>query len=661
MLSSSRLIAAAALLGACTGGSSAPPSSPAAPSGSAVGEAPRPRGARRDVADVTVDHGSGCVVLTDGRVACWGVSPLGLTPELTLVDGVSDARVAALVGGNLYVGRASGEVTAIRRGAEPARVDALSTSSPAATLRAGQTTVCAIDEAGALSCARRDGTPIPQHLGATARDVAVGEDHVCAARGDGSVACFGKNDHLQIGGPSDFWVDAPFAVPSITDATRVSAGRQHSCAIVASGDVLCWGDRARSTPPGPQRVPGVEGAVAIASGARITCAIDGGGGAWCWGDNALPGNLPPGSLRVSGLEFVRRIAVGDETCAITSMQRLYCWGNVVRFAPVKVFGIERARDLSVAGSRSCAITGADRAFCWGGDLTESRVTLTPAPVDVRASQVSAGTATFDGCARTTGGHVDCWKKADHVEPGVDDAIGIATGTFHACALRRGGAVACWGTNHSGELGFPVDGGDAHPTRDVPGIHDAVAIGVGGQTSCAIRGRGYVDCWGFASVPPGEPVTGVHLVVPDLDDAVQIAVADAQSCARRRSGRVVCWGFGLAPVPGTSGGARTVEMPIEDAIDVAAGPAFVCAARASGHVVCWGDLADTTRGGLLASPGAWGYEVQGLSSAARVSVGARHACALTTSGEMFCWGENKAGQIGDRSGPTTPTEREVVLP
>lgn len=35
--------------------------------------------------------------------------------------------------------------------------------------------------------------------------------------------------------------------------------------------------------------------------------------------------------------------------------------------------------------------------------------------------------------------------------------------------------------------------------------------------------------------------------------------------------------------------------------------------------------------------------------------------MTISGSVYCWGENTAGQVGDRSGPGVPTEREIRLP
>ena len=657
-------------------------SSPSARASEAVPDQPRRAGTRQDVADVTVDRGSGCAVLLDGRVACWGRGPSGLAAEPRLVDGVEHARSAVLVEGELHVLDASGAFSVVRAGAAPVTVE-----RGVAAMRAGATSFCTVDADAGVACTRRDGGTSGilsgrVSLGGPVADLRVGDAHLCGALTNGAVVCVGANDHAQLGAISGAGAGEVFAVPNIEDATIVSAGARHSCALRRTGDVVCWGDSPRAiglgeqlegAPRGPQPVPGVSGAVAIASGERTTCALDARGAAWCWGDNAhgqlgteAVGERHSGPAPVVGVDFIRSIAPGDETCAVSASQRLYCWGNVVRFAPVKVFGVERASDIAAGGDRSCAVLGGDRVFCWGGAVVDASPTLTPAPVDVRGVRVAVSGGRFDGCAVTAGGHVDCWRRAIHTEPGVEDAVAVTNGLFHACALRRSGAVACWGANPIGELGRPKDDGDESVARDVPDLRDALAISSAGQSTCVIRGRGRVECWGSQSATKGVPAAG-PVVVPDLEDAVQVAVGELQTCARRRSGRVVCWGYGGyriddgAPGPRPDG-AHPVEMPIEDAIDVAVGTRFACAVRATGRIACWGELTDATRGGLPEGPpGTLIYEVQDLANAVRVAVGMRHACAMTAGGSVYCWGNNTAGQIGDRSGPGSPTEREIRLP
>ena len=78
--------------------------------------------------------------------------------------------------------------------------------------------------------------------------LAVGDGFGCALLGDGGgVACWGKNDHGQLGNGGSS--DAAAAVPVVDDhgvriggITAIAAGAAHACALKADQTVLCWGD-----------------------------------------------------------------------------------------------------------------------------------------------------------------------------------------------------------------------------------------------------------------------------------------------------------------------------------------------------------------------------------------------------------------------------------
>ena len=65
-----------------------------------------------------------------------------------------------------------------------------------------------------------------------------GGKHTCGVKSDGSVECWGENNHGQSSPPSDtFW--------------RLSAGYFHTCGVTSHGTVECWGNdgNGQATPP----------------------------------------------------------------------------------------------------------------------------------------------------------------------------------------------------------------------------------------------------------------------------------------------------------------------------------------------------------------------------------------------------------------------------
>ena len=61
--------------------------------------------------------------------------------------------------------------------------------------------------------------------------VSAGRHHACGVRGDGSVACWGDDEHGQ-------------ATPPAGAFLSVSAGVDHSCGVRAAGVIACWGSDA---------------------------------------------------------------------------------------------------------------------------------------------------------------------------------------------------------------------------------------------------------------------------------------------------------------------------------------------------------------------------------------------------------------------------------
>ncbi|MBZ0121725.1 MAG: RCC1 repeat-containing protein, partial [Sandaracinaceae bacterium] len=122
----------------------------------------------------------------------------------------------------------------------------------------------------------------------TSPRLAAGANHSCVRLPGGRVACWGANDHGQLGDGTRIDRGRPVAVPSVGGATQLAAGMQHTCALTGDGQVLCWGaglygqlgdggeGEEHEASVTPARVEGIENATQIAAGYLHTCAVHGG-------------------------------------------------------------------------------------------------------------------------------------------------------------------------------------------------------------------------------------------------------------------------------------------------------------------------------------------------------------------------------------------------
>src|ERR1043165_8003394 len=75
---------------------------------------------------------------------------------------------------------------------------------------------------------------------ACATGIAAGAAHTCSIRTDGTVWCWGLNNHGQLGDNTIIDSATPVQVSGVTGAKTLVAGDNHTCAI-ADGGVWCWG------------------------------------------------------------------------------------------------------------------------------------------------------------------------------------------------------------------------------------------------------------------------------------------------------------------------------------------------------------------------------------------------------------------------------------
>ncbi|UJR85429.1 Hypothetical protein I5071_75090 [Sandaracinus amylolyticus] len=286
-------------------------------------------------------------------------------------------------------------------------------------------------------------------------DLAAGARHACAVRSTGEVLCWGDNDRRQLGlSGSGGDQPSPVAVRGLTSVVQVALGDEHSCVRRDDGTIACWGrnDRgqlgvgsAGGDRASPTNVPGLGNVFDLDAGDAHTCAVQSTGEIRCWGDNAR-GQLGDGTTTqrssptaVLGISVARSIALGaDFTCAVATDGRAGCWGagdagqlgdggTLDRAYADLVPGITTAGWIAAGDDHACVRLADGNAMCWGSNAS---------------GQLGDGTR-VGGAPRLVGM--------------LTEAAAVAAGASHTCAVREDGAAKCWGDGASGRLG---DGGTA---------------------------------------------------------------------------------------------------------------------------------------------------------------------------------------------------------
>ena len=359
---------AAILLSACSG---APPAR--AP---ASGNERRPESADKDFRGrISAGVSHTCMVLEDGRVACWGENPL---IEYGFIQGAINQPSPPVI---------LPEVRDIVR------------------ISVGLDRLCAVTGEKKVLCLSRTRSGLVEGL-QDIEDVSVGWNHACARSREGEVYCWGENESGQIGNGTEVAQHAPVKVEGLENVRQIAVGRNHACALLESGEVSCWGgneygqlgdgtETRRST---PTTVIGLSGIVQISADNSNTCALNRSGEVYCWGiDTFTRGQCDCNAKTysrptwLSELADVTQVEVGsDHSCALKKSGKVMCWGTNVHhemgpgvpgqrsLTPIEVADVRDAAALTVGLSHACILRNDATAFCWGandvamlGDGTET--------------------------------------------------------------------------------------------------------------------------------------------------------------------------------------------------------------------------------------------------------------------------------------------------
>lgn len=339
---------------------------------------------------VTAGFSRSCAVGSDRRAYCWGAGNFGQLGNGSTASSTTPVPVTALSNVLQVSSRGFG---ALEVGCAVLTSGGVHCWGYGALGGMGNNTTVAVNQAPVVVNGLTDATAI-----------AVGSQHVCAARATGEVACWGQGNVGALGNGNTERQTEPVQVQGIADAVQISSGDQHSCAVRASGAIACWGSRTGGrlgdggAESGNQLTPavvsGISNGVQVSAGQFHTCAVRSNGTIACWGQRT-DGKLGDGGA-VSGNQST----------------------------PVPVAGIADAVQVSAGGRHSCAVRSTGAVVCWGQ---------------------SAGGRLGDGAA--TGAQATPVTVA-----GITDAVQVVAGAAHSCAALASGAVHCWGSGASGRLG-----------------------------------------------------------------------------------------------------------------------------------------------------------------------------------------------------------------
>lgn len=167
--------------------------------------------------------GHTCARRRSGAVSCWGSNQYGQLGTGTMtasavpvpVPGLADVEEIALGTNHSCARRATGAVVCWGRNLE-----------------------------GQIGDATRDdrNAPTPAFGITDAVDIDANAGFNCAVRATGAVLCWGQNFNQQLGtNVSGRDATIPTVIAGVTDAVHVAVGGEHACAIRRNGSLVCWG------------------------------------------------------------------------------------------------------------------------------------------------------------------------------------------------------------------------------------------------------------------------------------------------------------------------------------------------------------------------------------------------------------------------------------
>ena len=353
-----------------------------------------------------------CAIASDNKVYCWGGGGGGALGNNNSVDSMLPVAVntdGVLSGKTIKAVSAGGSACVIASDSQAYCWGSNQKGQLGNNSLTDSLVPVAVDTSGALS-------------GKTIKAVSARGNDKCVIASDYQAYCWGENYSGSVGNGT---ITDPIAVPVAVDTSGVlsgktikslAAGGSHACVIASDNKAYCWGRdivnelgsavRARSAVPVAVIASGVlngKTMVAISASVNNTCALDSDGKAYCWGS----GNY--GALGNGTAPYMSDAPVAVDTSGVLNGKSLV------------------SIDTNMLGT-SCAIDSAGKAYCWGsngyGALGNGLDSDSSVPVAVDTSGVLKGKV----------------------------LLSISLSDSGACTVDNNGKAYCWGDNSFGQLG-----------------------------------------------------------------------------------------------------------------------------------------------------------------------------------------------------------------
>jgi alpha-tubulin suppressor-like RCC1 family protein len=435
----------------------------------------------------------------------------------------------------------------------------------------------------------------------------------------------------------------------------VSTGYEHTCGINTAGKLKCWGrngyyqlgDGSSTSRPDPVEIDS-ETYKSVMAGAKSTCGITTNNYLKCWGYN-LYGQIGNGSggvgnyvttpVRIApALEF-KSVAINDfHSCAITTLDKLMCWGyngsgqlgagGSPEYSPIAVDSSEDYQSVTLGYSHTCGITTAGILKCWG-----------------RGDDGALGTGSM------------ATKNAPFII-GVEKYKSVAAGSYHTCGITENDVLKCWGLNLDGSLGDGTTNMSLSPLTIDPGvIYKSVSAAL--RSTCGLDSLDRVKCWGanqwsgnyYGQLGTGDVTNRLTPeVVKSTNNFKSISARFIHACGITPEDTLSCWGMNADTQLG-NGEPTLLTTPKKSETGIvfkalAADASHSCGIDSTDGLRCWGDNSSGQLGDGTKIIRSVPVKIDIGTQYKAISTRSSHSCGITTSNKLKCWGSNGSGQLGD---------------
>lgn len=373
--------------------------------------------------------------------------------------------------------------------------------------------------------------------------------------------------------------------------SQIAIGWSHVCALNDEGEAYCWGqnqygqfgDGTTNSNDFPVAVntSGVlngKKLVSISAGSNNTCAIDTDGKAYCWGDgygSLIALNNTQVAMTDTAVKADSYGTIAVDVQHYTGLPELIDNSGALNNNSIK--------SISVGGSATCAIASDNKAYCWGynddgqlGDGTNNDSLKTPVAVNTEN---------------------ELYEK---------NIKSISVSGDHACVIASDDKAYCWGNNDNGQNGTNNTSSSNIPTPvDSTGALNnktLVSISAGDSHTCTVDDNGKAYCWGYNSM--GQIGDGTHYypfrppVAVDTSAELNnktiksITTGSNNTCAITTDNITLCWGYDYEyfenhPSPRFKLPTRIITSNNLTVKYIATSTGQACAILSNNQYQCWG--------------------------------------------------------------------------